>query len=118
MSCKEVCDFLDAYMDKELDVISTSQFDRHLTECAACRAKYEQYRQMHGAVKAQMEYFERQKRLSRKFAYSSATPREKEETRREWFPRWHWPVLASVAIVLLQTALLVQMLRRPRHQRC
>ena len=57
MSCKKVCDFLDAYMDKELDVIPTSQFDRHLTECAACRAKYEQYRQMHGAVKAQMEYF-------------------------------------------------------------
>ena len=114
MSCKEVCDFLDAYMDKELDVISTSQFDRHLTECAACRAKYEQYRQMHGAVKAQMEYLRAPEAFEQKLrVLLRSTPREKEKTRREWFPRWQlWPVLASVAIVLLATALLVQMLKR------
>ena len=58
MSCKEVGEFVDAYVDKELDVISSSHFEQHLRECAACRAKYEQYAQMHDSVRGHMEYFQ------------------------------------------------------------
>jgi anti-sigma factor RsiW len=116
MSCQEVCDFLDAYLDKELDVISTSEFDRHLNECAACRAKYDQYREMHGAVQAHMEYFQAPEDFEQKLRVllHPSEPHKEKATRREWFPRWHaWPAVASIAAVLLATTLLFQMLKRP-----
>jgi anti-sigma factor RsiW len=114
MTCNEVCDFLDAYIDKELDVVSTSQFDRHLAECASCRARYDQYRQLHDATKAHMDYFRASEAFEEKIRvllYPSSTHEEKASG-REWFARWQpWAMLASAVAVLLVTAALFQMLR-------
>ncbi|HEX4164170.1 MAG TPA: anti-sigma factor [Bryobacteraceae bacterium] len=117
MSCQQVSDFLDAYVDKELDVITASQFDRHLAECAACRAKADQYRQLHDSVQAHMEYFqapgEFEQRLRARLYPSSQ--QQQKPIRREWFPGWRgwWAVAASILAVLLFTAALLQMTRRP-----
>lgn len=115
MSCEEVCEFVDAYLDKELDVITSSQFDRHLIECAGCRAKCDQYRQMHDSVQAHMEYFQAPKEFEQKLReqlYPSGK-RQHEKSVREWFPGWRlWAMAASVVAVLLFTAVLFQMTRR------
>jgi anti-sigma factor RsiW len=116
MSCQEVCEFLDAYVDKELDVFTSSQFDRHLTECAACRAKYDQYQQMHDSVRVHMEYFpaseEFVQKLRAQLHQSGRQPAE--NIRRSWFPQWRvWAMAASVVAVLLLTAVLLRMVRRP-----
>jgi len=116
MSCQQVGEFLDAYLDKELDVVASSQFDRHLLECSACRAKYERYAQMHESVRAHMEYFRAPAALEQKLRaqVSPSVRLQSEVPRRNWFPGWRqWAVAASLAAVLLLTALLVQIARRP-----
>jgi anti-sigma factor RsiW len=116
MSCQEVGEFLDAYVDKELDVVTTSQFDRHLAECAVCRARFDQYQQMHDSVRAHIEYFRAPAEFEQKLRASLYPPSQSADrtTRREWFPRWRtWAVAAGALTVLLFAALFLQMLRRP-----
>ena len=38
MSHQQVRELLDAYIDRELDVVTTLQFERHLSECENCSA--------------------------------------------------------------------------------
>ena len=116
MSCQEVCEFLDAYIDKELDVMTSSRFDRHLVDCAGCRAKYDRYRQMHKSVQTQMEYFQAPEEFERKLR-ASLYPSDHSENRSirgERIPHWRaWAMAASVIAVLLSSAVLVQVARRP-----
>jgi anti-sigma factor RsiW len=84
MNCQEVSGLLDAYLDKELDVITSSKFDRHLTDCPACRARSDQYRQMHESVKAQMEYFQGPEEFAQRLRaglYSSGQAEERTSAR-------------------------------------
>jgi anti-sigma factor RsiW len=116
MSCQEVCEFLDAYIDKELDVITSSRFDRHLVECADCRVKYDQYRELHESIKARMEYFQVPEPFERKLRASLNPSGRSENTsvRKEWFPQWRsWAMAASFIAMLLTGALLVQFATRP-----
>ena len=117
MSCQDVCEFLDAHLDNELDVITNSQFDRHLTECAACRAKYDQYRQIHHSVNAHMQYFQAPEEFEQKLR-ERLYPNGRRRDRTiwpEWFPRWRaWTLAgASVITVLLLALVLLQVMRRP-----
>ncbi len=115
MSCKEVREFVDAYVDKELDVISSSQFEQHLRECAACRTKYEQYAQMHNSVRARIEYFPRPKGLEQRLR-AMLYPVDRAENsrgRREWFPHWRaWAMAAALIAVVVSSVVLVQTVRR------
>ena len=117
MSCQEVREFLGAYVDKELDVITASPFDRHLTECAACRTKYEQYRDVHDTIRAHMEYFQAPEDLEKKLRAQLHPSGERKDTQaqREWFSGWRAWVLAtaSMAAVLLLALVLLQIARRP-----
>ena len=37
MNCQDCRDFLDPYLDNELDATSTIRFQQHLRECGKCR---------------------------------------------------------------------------------
>ena len=54
MSHDQVCELLDAYVDRELDVVTALALDRHLSECDACRASFARYQQLHSSMKAQI----------------------------------------------------------------
>lgn len=115
MNCEEVCEFRDAYIDKELDAVSAGQFERHLTECASCRAACSQYAELQGSVTTRMEYF----RAPEEFEAAlrgrlfPARVKQREVVRRERLPRWTtWAMAAGVAAVLLFSVLLFQMIRR------
>ncbi len=43
MTCRDVVEFLMAYLDGELDAGARADFDRHLGECPACVAFVETY---------------------------------------------------------------------------
>jgi anti-sigma factor RsiW len=44
MTCRELADFLLAYLDGELNARERSRFDRHLFWCRPCRAYLDSYR--------------------------------------------------------------------------
>lgn len=51
MNCREVLDFLNAYLDRELPLETMREFDAHLAECPACVAYVETYRQTLAALR-------------------------------------------------------------------
>ena len=116
MSCQQVREFLDAYIDRELDVVTTSEFERHLNECITCRAVCEQYQHLHDSVKAQLPYFRAPKALEAKIrARIRSTQRDEQRAvRREWLPHWRgWAIAATLATLLVFSGVLLQISRRP-----
>lgn len=115
MSCEDVCEFVDAYVDRELDVISSSRLEQHLSECAACRTKYQQYAHMHDSVRARMEHFQPPEGLEQRVRarlHPVGRP-ENRPTRQEWFPYWRaWAMAAAIVAVVVSSVALVQTVRR------
>lgn len=116
MSCQEIHTLLDAYVDGELDLVTTAQYERHLSECVNCRAACERYTEFHRSVKTQMPYFEPPEGLENRVrarlrlgGSSTATTRAKESS-----SRWRiWMAAAGVAAVLALTAMLAMLVKRP-----
>lgn len=116
MNCQEVCEFLDAYVDRELDVIASRQFESHLSECASCRETLSRYRDMHDSVKARMEYFRPSEEFEQKLRaslYGAGAPQD-HNRKREWLRSWRALALAaSLLVVMLLTIWMGRILRRP-----
>ncbi len=115
MTCQELDEFLDAYIDNELDVVTSVQFDRHLTECADCRAKRDRYAKVQQSVRAQMEYFHAPEALAQKLRIqlNPSGGEKRSEERGERVPRWPaWATAASIAVIALAAFLLFQMAQR------
>ncbi len=115
MSCQQVRQLLDAYLDRELDVVTTVQFDRHLTECAGCRDTFESYRRLHDTVKTQIPYF----KAPEEFAHQVRTrlrPGERVQDEAisggRFYPWRGWAMLVSLAILLLVSGAVLLILRR------
>ena len=116
MSCQEVCGLVDAYVDRELDVVTTLQFEHHLAECVTCQTLYKQHQQLQGAVRSQMPYFEAPEGLEEKIRASlrSAERDQGGIARRDWVPSWRgWAVAASFATVLVSSAVLFRTVGHP-----
>jgi anti-sigma factor RsiW len=45
MTCREVNEFLGAYLDQELEAEERGEFERHLGRCPVCVAYLENYRE-------------------------------------------------------------------------
>ena len=58
MTCKEALNFVDSYMDHELDLVRQLEIEQHLKECSACSHAYAQRRSLQTAIKAAPLYFE------------------------------------------------------------
>lgn len=116
MSCGHVREVLDAYIDKELDIVATLEFEHHLTECDACRTICEQYKELHESVRAQFPRFEVPPGLENKVRAKLRAERGQQRvTGGEWFPRWRgWMVAASAATVLILSGLFLQITRNQR----
>jgi anti-sigma factor (TIGR02949 family) len=115
MSCQEVREFLDAYIDRELDVMSTSQFDRHIAGCLPCRAIYEQYEELRRSVKAQMPYYEApaalQNKIRDRLRSTGSVPRERLHARL--FPGMRvWTMAAVAALLVLLSIVIFQTVGR------
>lgn len=116
MNCEEVCEFLDAYVDNELDAKSSSQFARHLNECAACREQHDRYAEMRRAVRTKMEYFHAPEGFEQQLRARLFLAHEEEQTsarKQSSATDWRvWAMAAGLVAVMLSTVVLVQMLRR------
>lgn len=105
MRCEETRELLDGYIDSELDVVTTLQFERHLRECARCHALYQRYEQFTRAVQTHAQRFDAPAELEAKVrpqlglsgsSHTRVTPIA--------FAAWRrWAVAACLAGVLTLT---------------
>ncbi len=114
MSCRQVREFLDAYIDSELDVLTTLQFDRHFDECVDCRAIRDQYQELHGHIASRIMYYAAPKALEDKIrAQLRPTVRDRSHSAvGEWLLRARpWAVSAAFTALLIFSIVLLQTTR-------
>jgi anti-sigma factor RsiW len=107
-------ELLDGYVDSELDVVTTLQFERHLNECGDCRAFYRRYEQFTRAVQAHVPRFDAPAGLERKIrSQLGLTARSKTRVAAVGaFADWRrWAIAASLVGVLILTGTLIALLR-------
>ena len=76
---------LNAYVDKELDVMDALSFDHHLVECADCRQTYQRFQSVHTAVRSHIPYIKAPDALERRIrANLIAPPRNPAINWRTW----------------------------------
>lgn len=117
MSCQEAHGLLNAYIDGELDLIRSLDFERHLDECSRCRALREQYDEMRRSLRANSLYFQAPVALEERIRITLRGTREQNpKTAAPKMTSSGWRISAiAAALVLLAviSTLLVEILRRP-----
>ena len=86
MKCQEARNLLHGYLDGELDLTGTLDFERHLEDCAQSSRSYRNQQALRSAIGANAPYFKAPTRLRR-----SLTPK----------PAVAWTQLAAIAAALL-----------------
>ncbi|HLH04838.1 MAG TPA: anti-sigma factor [Bryobacteraceae bacterium] len=114
MNCQQARELMDAYLDQELDLMTSSQVGRHVAECEGCGEVYAKYRRVRDGVSEQMPYFAAPPKLEEKIR-AELDLRKEERRAAKTVANWgRWAAIAAcVAGVLLFTFVSVRALRRP-----
>src|SRR5262249_25881219 len=134
MNCEETTDLMDAYLDGELDPITSQKIERHLAECSKCAQAYELHTAVTHAISRVAPYYKAPTELreriqfslreaigaatSRSAADENPLPVRSSETAHRGFFRetpWNWLALAAAILVaaLIASSLLPR-LSQPR----
>jgi anti-sigma factor RsiW len=116
MSCQEARQLIDAYVDRELDLVQSLDFERHLESCADCSALREQIEELRSAVSTHTPYFAAPEGLETRIRVRlrASTGTQTRAIRHSAFPAWRLSaVAASIIGLAIFTAMFVTMLRRP-----
>ena len=109
MSCQQTDKWLDAYLDGELDLVRTLEFEDHLETCVDCRLARDQYRALRQSIQNPAFYFEAPPGLEQRIRVQV-----RRAKRSSAFSGWRLiPVAASLAGLAVFTFLFVEMFRRP-----
>ena len=114
MSCQELHELLDGYVDGELDVVTSLQLERHLRECARCHEFSQAYKQFVGAVQTQAPRFDIPAGLEAKVrSQLGLSGRSHTRITPPAFADWRrWAVAAALVGVLVLTGTLVTLVTR------
>jgi anti-sigma factor RsiW len=116
MSCQEACQLIDAYVDQELDLVRSLDFERHLDDCAECRALRDQLEELRSAVRTHSPYFSAPEGLEERIRGQLRLPTSTQArtVRHHTFFAWRpLAVAASVVGLVVFTAMFATMLRGP-----
>ena len=113
MNCEETEELVDAYVDRELDLVKALELERHLGECASCSARHAGLLALRSAVSS--AYQRPPASLQRRVMSGIGKAAKGGEMAR--MPRaaiWRWAgVAASVALVLVASWGVFRLLARP-----
>jgi anti-sigma factor RsiW len=115
MSCQEARQLIDAYVDQELDLVRSLDFDRHLEDCAECRALREEVEELGSALRTHTPYFaapdglEKRIRAQLRPPAAGQTRTVRRHTWLEWRP---FAVACSVVGLAIFSVIFVMTLRR------
>ena len=119
MNCQETKTLLHGYLDRELDLVRSLEFEAHLKSCPACSRSVEAYRSLRSVVADQAPHFEAPKPLATRIRSSIGEEYQPEESRTP--SGWGWSALwarivAPAAIAGLAILLAVPLFTRPSAQ--
>jgi anti-sigma factor RsiW len=115
MSCQEARQLIDAYVDQELDLVRSLDFECHVEGCGECRALRGQVEELRSAVLTHSRYFAAPEGLEKRIRGQLRRPpaAQTRPVRNHTLPAWRpIAVAASVAGLAIFTAVFVSMLRR------
>ena len=115
MSCRETRELLDAYIDGELDVVQSLQFEDHLQNCSVCHALQQHYNSLRQSLPKQDFYYESPLGLEEKIRRqlrAAGKPEEKPVVPTAWPAKWQFAAMAAGLILVLSGFFFVELLRR------
>ncbi len=130
MSCQETQQLIHAYLDGELDLVRSTEIERHLNDCMACALACQNQRSLSSLVRGGSLYFRASAgledrlhadlseahRATTKSRASAATSRGPHRTK--WTPSkiWFGVTAASMVAAVMGSVLLARMVLRPLPQ--
>jgi len=107
MNCEDTKNHFHAFLDGELDVVRSLEFEEHLKGCPACSRARQEYQSLRTAIAKPSLYFEAPRGLERKVR-SAVREAARAETSRpswRWTLSWRWPAwvapFAAAALVTI-----------------
>jgi anti-sigma factor RsiW len=97
MSCEETKNNLHAYLDGELDVVRSVEFEEHLKGCPACSRAHQEYRSLRAAMASPSLYFDAPRSLERKVRSAVRKVACAKTARPVWRWTWNWKLEAWFA---------------------
>jgi anti-sigma factor RsiW len=104
MNCKEAESLLDAYVDRELDVVTSLEIETHLQACPACARVCENHLALRSALHSSQLYFGAPEGLHKRI-HGALLERERQEGGKGRSPlSWWWSsrwlaAAASLAVI-------------------
>lgn len=98
MDCSSIRSQLDAYVDRELDVASSSAIDRHRASCEACDAIFSRQAQLQRALREHVTYHDASPALAARIRARLPAAHAKPAQSRPWsafLPRLQWLQLGA-----------------------
>jgi len=98
MNCKDIQDQLNAYVDRELDVMGSLEVEKHLQACAQCRQAVENQAVLKKAITASAPYFKAPASLRDSIITSArraAQPQQPRATAPIRHRLWEWNALSA-----------------------
>ena len=119
MSCQETQSLIHGYMDGELDLVRSLEFERHLNGCEVCALAYERHKSLQSLVRGGSLYFKAPAGLERRLHASLSNIHRvatKAEARAVAPSRaWAWGGVAATLAAVVILGLVLQT-SRPSQQ--
>lgn len=101
MDCKEAARLLHGYLDGELELSTSLEFEKHLSACPTCGREYEEQRSLQSLIRAQAVYHDAPEALRARVLQERKAPENSAALSR--FPWRAWAIAASAAFLALLT---------------
>ena len=98
MNCDEARQFLDAYVDGELEITRQLELETHLAGCPDCQQAAEEIAKFSSFVRMEMEVYKAPRELRSKVRTSL---RKESEPKLAWFFEYRRPIAYAVAVTVL-----------------
>jgi len=115
MSCDNIRTHFHAYLDGELDVLRSLEFEEHLKGCSSCSGAHQEYRSLRTAMATPSLYFRAPRGLERKLRSAVRKAAHDETSRPAWRWTWIWnrpawlaPFAAAALVMVVSLHLLNQ----------
>ena len=117
MTCHDARQFIDAYLDRELDLMRQMEIDEHLEQCEACSSIYESRRALQSALRADSLYFRAPERLRRHIRAAVRPSTQTSSWARVFTPPWVGVALGAAALIMMMVVVGPMRSRGPQDDR-